>query len=255
MDPLNCALQEGVETRRLTNKVDSTRTTEVSVEAPNRLLRDGVREELDEMFEKMPLSSDSVFLDVGCGQGPALIRVAQFAPRLVVGVDINLGSLRAAKAAMKSVNQRPLLVQGDMANLPFKPEVFSHLCCRLSLPYVEQKSAIAEMGRVLRQGGVIFLQLHSVKFYVNLLFKELSSWKRLLANTFCLLNGLVFQLSEKQLTIRRTTPYQELYQTEKGVVRLLKRIQVEPMWIENRRQFRVAGVKTGKQNFHREVVR
>ena len=232
-----------METRRLTDKADSTLTTEVSVDAPNRLLCDGVRDELDEMFQKMPLSSNSTFLDDGCGKGPVLVRAAHFAPHLVVGLDVNPASLLEAQAALKSSNQRYLLVQGDMHNLPFKPEVFSHLCCRVALPYVDQEGAISEIGRVLKRGGWVFLQLHSYQFYLRLLIKEFLNWKRIIMNSFCLVNGLVFYLAGRQLSLRAKSSYRELFQTVSGMRRLLRTVQIETLWIENSKLFRVLGKK------------
>src|SRR6266581_3978447 len=105
--------------------------------------------ELDEMFRRMPLRPNSVFLDLGCGKGSALVKAFEFSPGFVVGLDLNRGALQASKAMLKSQHQKYLLVQGDMARLPFKPEAFSHVCCRLSLPYVDQKWAIGEVGRVI----------------------------------------------------------------------------------------------------------
>jgi len=203
--------------------------------------------ELDEMFNKMPLRSDSVFLDLGCGSGPALVKAFEFSPGLVVGLDFNREALLVAKAMLKSQHQRHLLVQGDMARLPFKPGAFSHVCSRLSMPYANQKQAVTEMGRVLKQGGVIFFQLHPFRFYTKLLLKEIWNWKRVVLNSFCLFNGLVFHFSSHQLTMRlKSGPYRELYQTEKGMRRLLAGVNVTTIWVENCRLFRLLGTKIGR---------
>ncbi len=196
------------------------------------------------MFRRMPLRSNSVFLDLGCGKGSALVKAFEFSPGLVVGLDVNRGALLAAKAMLKSQQQRYLLVQSDIARLPFKPETFSHVCCRLALPYVDQKRAIAEVGRVMNRGGLIFLQLHPFRFYTKLLLKEIWNWKRVVLNSFCLLNGLVFHFSSHQLTIRlKGGPYRELYQTEKGMRSLLGGVNLTALWIDNCRLFRLLGAK------------
>ena len=200
--------------------------------------------ELDEMFRRMPLRSSSVFLDLGCGAGTALVKAFEFSPCCVVGLDLNRGALQAAKAMLKPRHQKYLLVQGDMARLPFKPEAFSHVCCRLSLPYVDQKRAIEEVGRVMDRGGLIFLQVHSFRFYAKLLLKEIWNWKRVILNSFCLLNGLVFHFSSHQLTIRlKGRPYRELYQTEKGMRCLFGGVNLTAIWVENCRLFRLLGMK------------
>ena len=196
------------------------------------------------MFDRMPLGSDSVFLDLGCGAGPALVKACEFAPRLVIGLDMDRGSLLAAKALLKSEHQKYLLVQGDMTSLPFKPEAFSHLCCRLAIPYVDQKQTVAEIGRVLDRRGRIFLQLHSWRFYVRLLLKQFGRWKRVVLNGFCLLNGLIFHITGLQLVVPlKKGDYQELHQTERGIRNLLAGVNIKTTWVEGSPLFRLLGIK------------
>jgi len=203
-------------------------------------------EELALMYGHMEFTADSVFLDLGCGAGPALVKACELPtpPRLLVGIEIDRSSLMAANAFLGMHRCRCLLVQADLAALPIKTEAVSHLCSRLSLPYVDQHASMAELGRVLTPGGNAFLQLHAPGFYVQLLYDELGNWKRIVSNLFCLFNGFLFSLLGIQLRIPRPTGiYQELYQTHSGMRRVLKRHGIAVLWSESDRLFRIFGRK------------
>jgi ubiquinone/menaquinone biosynthesis C-methylase UbiE len=203
-------------------------------------------EELAQMYGRLEFTADSVFLDLGCGAGPALVKACELptSPRFLVGIDIDRSSLMAANAFLGMHRRRCLLVQADLAALPIKTEAVSHLCSRLSLPYVDQHASMAELGRVLKPGGNAFLQLHAPGFYVQLLYDELSSWKRIVCNSFCLFNGFLFSLLGIQLRIPRPRGvYQELYQTHSGMRRVLKRHGIAVLWSESDRLFRIFGRK------------
>ena len=203
-------------------------------------------EELALMYEHLEFTADSVFLDFGCGAGPALVKACELPtpPRLLVGIDIDRSSLMAANAFLGTHRRRCLLVQADLAALPIKSEAVSHLCSRLSLPYVDQHASMAELGRVLASGGKAFLQLHAPRFYLQLLRDELGNWKRVVFNSFCLFNGFLFSLLGIQLRIPRPKGvYQELYQTHGGMTRLLKRQGITVLWSESDQLFRIFGKK------------
>ena len=225
---------------------DSWGLTDLGQQVSSYLSQHEADEELAQMYGHLELSADSVFLDLGCGSGPALVHACELLtpPRLLIGIDLDLSSLIAARAFLEPHQRRCLLVQADLAALPIKTEAISHVCSRLSLPYVSQTTSMTEMGRVLAPGGKVFLQLHAPGFYMRSLREECGHWKRVVANSFCLLNGLLFSLLRIQLKIRRPAEvYQELYQTYGGVSRLLKQHCIDVLWHENARLFRVLGRK------------
>jgi ubiquinone/menaquinone biosynthesis C-methylase UbiE len=67
----------------------------------------------------------SAVLDIGCGSGLFFNHVADTA-KLVVGVDVSQGLLQLAKERAKNF-PNVHMVQADADNLPFKPNVFSHV--------------------------------------------------------------------------------------------------------------------------------
>lgn len=100
-------------------------------------------------------------LDVGCGPG----RVTHgFAPQLdeVVGYDIAPGMLELAR---KDAAPNESFIQNTTDDLsPFGDQSFDFVYCNKVLQHVDPDRVgnyIAEMARVLKPGGVLFLQMLS----------------------------------------------------------------------------------------------
>ncbi|MEV0394861.1 class I SAM-dependent methyltransferase [Polymorphospora rubra] len=109
---------------------------------------------LAEEFGK--LAGDGPILDLGCGAGRDMAFWADRG-RPVVGLDLSLGMLRQAAARCG----KPL-TQGDMRGLPFRDGVFAGVWCSASLLHLPKAFApvvLAEVGRVLRPGGVLMVAL------------------------------------------------------------------------------------------------
>jgi SAM-dependent methyltransferase len=98
----------------------------------------------------------AAILDAGCGTGRHVLALAERGHR-VVGVDVSRPMLRQARA-----NPAPprLLVQADLAALPFANESFAaSLCLESPLAYLhtnaELQSALYSLRRVLRAGAAL----------------------------------------------------------------------------------------------------
>jgi len=101
-----------------------------------------------------PLDEEMIVLDVACGAAHA---AEQIAPRMrqVVGVDLTpdllrLGHDRIRQAGLVNL----LLLEGNVADLPFLDESFDLVFCRSALHHFrDPESAVREMARVCRAGG------------------------------------------------------------------------------------------------------
>ena len=100
-------------------------------------------------------------LEVGCGTGLVLERVARVA-RLAEGVDLSPGMLEHARQRGLSVRE------GDATALPFPDASFDVVYAFKVLAHVpDVDRAIAEMFRVVRPGGHVLIEVynrHSLRF-------------------------------------------------------------------------------------------
>jgi ubiquinone/menaquinone biosynthesis C-methylase UbiE len=94
-------------------------------------------------------------LDVGCGTGQLISRVAETLPNgATIGCDFSQGML--SEAARRS--GRPHWVRGDAAMLPFADGVFDAVVSTEAFHWFpDQDAALAEFHRVLKPRGCLLL--------------------------------------------------------------------------------------------------
>lgn len=94
-------------------------------------------------------------LEVGCGTGLLLRRIAGFA-RSARGVDLSPGMLQRARARGLDV------LQASATDLPFPDASFDVACSFKVLAHVRDvHRALAEMARVVRPGGYVLAELYN----------------------------------------------------------------------------------------------
>lgn len=115
-----------------------------------------------------PKASYPVVVDVGCGSGYSLPKLAQrFAPRELIGVDIDPQMLRIAgeEAARAGVAVR--LVEASSSRMPLPDNHADLLFCHQTFHHlVDQEAALAEFLRVLKPGGIL-LFAESTRRYIH----------------------------------------------------------------------------------------
>jgi ubiquinone/menaquinone biosynthesis C-methylase UbiE len=113
-------------------------------------------------------ASYGVVVDVGCGSGYSLPKLAQrFAPRELVGVDIDPQMLEAARAEAGRAGIQPRLVEASSTRMPLADASVDLLFCHQTFHHlVEQEAALAEFLRVLKPGGVL-LFAESTRRYIH----------------------------------------------------------------------------------------
>ena len=112
-----------------------------------------------ELLEELLDIHDRDVLDVGCGEGVLVRRLASLGAR-AVGVDPSAVALERARRAESSDTSRHF-VEGTAEALPFPDTSFDVVVFFNSLHHVPTESmdaALAEAARVLRPGGVLYVQ-------------------------------------------------------------------------------------------------
>ncbi len=112
--------------------------------------------EAEALARLLPDLHDRVVLDLGCGKGRVSRLALERGARETVGVDISEAMLKAASAALPTPTARWVRAQGQ--TLPFDAASFDVVVCALMMGHVEDlETALSEIARVLRPGGVLLL--------------------------------------------------------------------------------------------------
>ncbi len=99
------------------------------------------------------IDSGASMLDVGCGTGRYAVPLDRVGFD-VVGIDLS-------QIALRSLPPHLACVVGDVQTLPFEAKSFDALTCYGVLQHLRDKervNAVAELFRVLRDGGIAFVE-------------------------------------------------------------------------------------------------
>ncbi len=133
------------------------------------------------------LSSDGIVLELGCGYGRVLGRLAARA-RCAVGIDTSRESLMLAREELRFAPNCRLL-QMDAASLGFQGGSFDLTACvqnGISAFHVDGRQLIGEAVRVTKPGGLVLFSSYADAFW-----NERLAWFRLQADM-----GLVGEIDE-----------------------------------------------------------
>lgn len=111
-------------------------------------------EDLDQLVAYLDVRPDEAVLDLGCGVGHTLARLAARA-RLAVGADATPGMLEGARTLLAREGiANAVLVVTAAESLPFLDASFDAVACRVAAHhFTDAAAAFREVWRVLRPGG------------------------------------------------------------------------------------------------------
>lgn len=142
-------------------------------------------------------------LDIGCGAGQELLPFVESKNTYGVGIDIGeeLGKVAPKLARQTNSSDKLGFCRSQGEELPFKDESFDVVLCRVALPYMDNKKAIAEIARVLSPNGAFLLKTHALPFYFGMLRERAKtlSPKQLAYPIICLVAGAWHSFTGTQL--------------------------------------------------------
>ena len=113
-------------------------------------------EDLERLIVVAAPRSDDRALDLGCGVGHTLRRIAPLVA-FAVGADATLEMMQAGRAGVVSA-PNAVFAQSDATALPFADATFDLVTCRLAAHhFTDAASAFREVARVLRRRGRLVL--------------------------------------------------------------------------------------------------
>jgi ubiquinone/menaquinone biosynthesis C-methylase UbiE len=151
-------------------------------------------------------SSYPVIVDVGCGWGRSFkLLHERFAPRRLIGLDIDPAMLEASAAEAARHGIAVDLRQGSSAQLPLAARSVDMVFCHQTFHHlVDQESAMREFHRVLKPGGLM-LFAESTKAYIDswmirLLFRHPMEVQKTAAEYLTLIRAAGFEIDPRAIS-------------------------------------------------------
>jgi ubiquinone/menaquinone biosynthesis C-methylase UbiE len=144
------------------------------VNNPGRAMEQGF--EIRWMKKIMPLDEGLTILEVGCGRGAGAERILhEFRPALLHAMDLDVKMIRKARKYLSARQQERIsLYTGDTLHLPHMDGTMDAVFGFGVLHHVpDWQSALAEISRVLKTGGVYFLEELYPALYQNFITRHI----------------------------------------------------------------------------------
>jgi ubiquinone/menaquinone biosynthesis C-methylase UbiE len=183
----------------------------------------------------LQLTARSSVLDLGCLGGFGLFdfsvrrqRRSLPVPRLV-GVDVDTDSLTLGQvlAPHWTRPQQSTFVAASGEALPFDDGHFDLVMARSVLQYLRIRPALAELARVARRGGLVFIQVHAPAYYLHQILRHLNHPLQAAYYARAFVSGVIFSASCVQPEHRW---FREAAVTGGRLAALGRELGLEPIW-------------------------
>ncbi|HLX41940.1 MAG TPA: class I SAM-dependent methyltransferase [Bryobacteraceae bacterium] len=166
----------------------------------------------DDARRALPVVPDGCarVLDVGCGAGQTLI-ASDLKGARAFGIDYDHSPLKGGKARNGHIE----FVQASGEALPFADASLDFVISRVALPYMRIPVAAAEIARVLRSGGGVWLTLHPLGMKFSA--RQSTGWKASLFKLYRLVNTALLHAGLRQIRYPLNRGRTESFQTERGM--------------------------------------
>lgn len=103
----------------------------------------------------IPISSNSIILDIGCGTGGTASYLSKTRGAYVFGLDISQKMIEKAKARNLRAGTEAQFIVGSALDMPFRDEVADIVLIESLLIFLPAEEVLKECRRVLKAGGII----------------------------------------------------------------------------------------------------
>jgi ubiquinone/menaquinone biosynthesis C-methylase UbiE len=153
----------------------ANRLEQIIVNSPIRLL---IQEKiiLRWIKSKVHLPPGGKFLEIGCGRGAgACMLLREFQPAAVHAMDLDEDMISRARGYVSEVQRQHVhLYVGDTLYLPYREAAVDAVFGFGVLHHLpDWRAGVREIARVLKPGGVYFLEEFYPPFYLNFLVRRL----------------------------------------------------------------------------------
>lgn len=111
------------------------------------------REMADCLLKRIPGMARGTMVDLGCGTGDTLAKLADQTSLELTGVDLSAAMLEHARTKVPTAT----LLKADLQHLPFEDAAFDWAVSNAALQWCDATTALTEMFRILRPGGRLLL--------------------------------------------------------------------------------------------------
>jgi ubiquinone/menaquinone biosynthesis C-methylase UbiE len=144
------------------------------VNNPSRVFQQGI--ELRWLHKRMPLNPGALVLEVGCGRGAgAGLILKEFQLDAIHAMDLDLEMIRKADGYLPSRQRKRVFMHtADVVHLPYQRELFDAVFGFGVLHHVpDWRRGLGEIARVLKTGGVYFVEELYPTLYQNFITKHI----------------------------------------------------------------------------------
>ena len=124
----------------------------------------------EDFFNFLKLNSpNSEILDYGCGIGHSLVKVVNFNPKKITGIDISEISIKKAKKLIEDFNYKVELLVDNCEKTKFKDNTFDIVYGTGILHHLNITLCLDEINRILKPGGkFLFIEPLGTNPLINL---------------------------------------------------------------------------------------
>ena len=174
-------------------------------------------------------------LDIGCGAGQTLIASSLQVEVLACGVDPDARALALGRSLTDRVN----FASAEGEHLPFSDGTFDMVYSRVALPYMNIPAVLAEISRVLRPGGHLWLSLHPPAFAFRTMNHAIraGNLRALVFPVYTLVNAFSLLVANRLLLWPFGRRRFESVQTAAGMKSALRKARFKDIHVQRNRFF------------------